>query len=265
MLASYSIDSRMTIRTLAAWLGMLTLMMCGAASTSQAQPEAVVMANWQWQHDQLWRYEDRQPVARLAGLAFVQRDLAERVAGELVAGVPLAPVREAQGRAADSYGVAYRLAPERQVQDWLESGLAVVTPNPDLALDWPKWRQWERRAELAQRGIWAKDRPWLLPDATQVTAAATYMAGGTRFMLWRGTPTDSGKAQDGTAFLNFGDDWKTDATAVLQPHDKRRYFKRGYKLEPLIGQPVELRGWVRNYNGPSLIWQAQQQLTIVAE
>lgn len=66
------------------------------------------------------------------------------------------------------------------------------------------------------------------------------------FHIIEGVVTDIKTIKDKT-FLNFGDDWKTDFTAVISRDSLKNFDKN---IENLKGKKISVRGWVEEYNGP---------------
>ncbi len=60
--------------------------------------------------------------------------------------------------------------------------------------------------------------------------------------------------------LNFGEDFKTDFTAVLFPEGRRRYRDLGLDPEDLVGREVLVLGKVKEYNGPEIIIKGPEQI-----
>jgi len=53
--------------------------------------------------------------------------------------------------------------------------------------------------------------------------------------------------------LNFGQDWKTDFTAVLFTDGQRRFLDLGIDPASLVGREVLVIGKIKGYNGPEII------------
>jgi len=78
----------------------------------------------------------------------------------------------------------------------------------------------------------------------QIHPAGSYESGSDRFEILSGRPRNV--TQIGNRdHLEFGADWRTDFTAGLD-----RSLRKVIDPETLINTPVELRGWIREWNGP---------------
>ena len=60
--------------------------------------------------------------------------------------------------------------------------------------------------------------------------------------------------------LNFGEDWKTDFTAVLFREGRLRFQALGLNPEDLVGFEVLVLGKVKEYNGPEIIIRRPEQI-----
>lgn len=50
-------------------------------------------------------------------------------------------------------------------------------------------------------------------------------------------------------YLNFGKDWKTDFTVMLDTRMRKKLSQRGIDPMDMAGQQIQVRGWLREYNG----------------
>ena len=67
------------------------------------------------------------------------------------------------------------------------------------------------------------------------------------------------------AYLNFGEDWRTDFTISIAPRDRRRFLADGIDPMGYQGQRVRVRGWLRHYNGPLVDVTHPEQIEILDE
>lgn len=109
----------------------------------------------------------------------------------------------------------------------------------------------EATARTSRKGVWA------LPDY-QIQAARDDLAPLERFHIVRGTVRDVVPHRQWT-FINFGDNWKTDFTATISGKDRKAFDKN--RLNQLVGQEIELRGWVNYHNGPSMTLSHPAQIS----
>lgn len=56
----------------------------------------------------------------------------------------------------------------------------------------------------------------------------------------------------GRAYVNFGDDWRTDFTATIAPQDMVTFLAEGFDPKALAGRRVRVRGWLDRHNGPEI-------------
>ena len=54
----------------------------------------------------------------------------------------------------------------------------------------------------------------------------------------------------GRGYINYGDDWRVDYTASLAPKVLRQYPELSDALAGYEGKKVQVRGWIKRYNGP---------------
>jgi endonuclease YncB( thermonuclease family) len=107
----------------------------------------------------------------------------------------------------------------------------------------------ERAARAAGRGIWG--------DSFYRVRAPEYLAGDVgSFQLVEGTIVAAARVR-GRLYLNFGADWRDDFTVTVAPGE-RRAFERAWaaaglpEVSALAGRRVRVRGWIDEYNGPSI-------------
>ena len=127
-------------------------------------------------------------------------------------------------------------------RELLRLGLARVRPYGEDDLDLAEWFAEEREARLAGRGLW-RDYRVHAPDADRLAQLVE------TFQIIEGVVTAVGGGGERT-YLNFGADWRTDVTVVVD-----RAVAKGMAEPPesLEGARVEARGWVELVNGPS-VW-----------
>ncbi|WP_417316831.1 thermonuclease family protein [Emcibacter sp.] len=67
----------------------------------------------------------------------------------------------------------------------------------------------------------------------------------------------------GRIFINFGEDWKTDFTLVIEGRARRLFQTADIKLADLPGKKIHVRGWLKYYNGPMIQVTHPEQIQIV--
>lgn len=116
----------------------------------------------------------------------------------------------------------------------------------------------ERQARADHAGIWALD--WY-----RIRSAADPVALGRdigTFQVLEGRVLAAGRSGSRT-FLNFGEDYRTDFTAVLDAGALRLF--RAARVDPatLAGRSVRLRGWLRRENGPMIDISHPEQIEVL--
>jgi endonuclease YncB( thermonuclease family) len=111
----------------------------------------------------------------------------------------------------------------------------------------------EHEARNARRGIWAHDfyairQPGKLDGLTD------------SFQLVQGKVLKFAKISD-TMFLNFGADYKTDFTVVIDRRDWPRFASDA--PERYAGKTVIVRGWLERWNGPMLRISHPEQIEVI--
>jgi endonuclease YncB( thermonuclease family) len=115
----------------------------------------------------------------------------------------------------------------------------------------------ESEARQARRGLWALDYYEILTPETAGRALDQYA-------LIEGRVVRAAEAH-GSAYLNFGSDWKTDFTAVIRPAGLRVFAKEGIDVAAYQGRRIRVRGWVESWNGPMIEITHPEQIEEVLE
>lgn len=131
---------------------------------------------------------------------------------------------------------------------WLQgaliaNGLAQAWPtpaNPELA---DKMFALEDDAIAAGKGLWAKDSPYRLVEASGPIPLLD------RFAVVEGTVRKIATVNNIT-YLNFGDDYRKDFTVGFPSTIRQALGRQGIDAFKLQGQKLRVRGWMRFYNGP---------------
>lgn len=139
----------------------------------------------------------------------------------------------------------------------LMDGLARVYTQPRTATGAVLMLDLERTARAARRGIWRQRfyrirnpaETWGDLDSVQVVEGRVVDAAVVR----------------GTAYLNFGPDWRTDFTFRAAPAVRRAFTRAGIDLRDLAGLRVRGRGWVFPLNGPTIDLTHPQALEVLEE
>lgn len=137
------------------------------------------------------------------------------------------------------------------VQEYMvRQGLARVYTWPDTQQDSQRLYEAEREARALERGIWqagladdfyAIRRPDPDPLAQYVDS----------FQIVEGVVTSAANIR-GTTYLNFGANYKTDFTVVIDKDTAKKFEDRALDPMSLEGARVRVRGWIELYNGPNI-------------
>ena len=139
----------------------------------------------------------------------------------------------------------------------LKAGLARVYSFADNRALIAEMLALERAARAARRGIWAD--PFY---AVRSAASAGRWLGG--FELVEGRVVDVGRAGRNT-YLNFGDDWRSDFTVMLDHRARRLFEEAGIDLMRYEGRTVRVRGWLKSRNGPMIEATHPEQIELLED
>ncbi len=139
--------------------------------------------------------------------------------------------------------------------EMLRLGLArVYTFSDNIALS-ADMLALEREARAAKRGIWA--------DEFYAVRSPDVLAGlQDSFQLVQGKVHTFAKISD-YMFLNFGADYKTDFTVVIDRKDWPRFTAGLVDLQSSPGKILRVRGWLENWNGPMIRVTHPEQIEVV--
>ncbi len=65
------------------------------------------------------------------------------------------------------------------------------------------------------------------------------------------------------AYLNFGEDWRTDFTVSVPVKHLRRFAEAGLDLLALSGRVIRVRGWLKEYSGPMIDATHPEQIEVL--
>ncbi|MEK7800955.1 MAG: thermonuclease family protein [Pseudomonadota bacterium] len=145
---------------------------------------------------------------------------------------------------------------------WLQEfligkGLARVRTTPDNHDLASTLLKMEHTARTRKLGLWSKpENNILTPD----TAAQHINS----FQIIEGTIYTVAQTHD-IIYLNFSRDWKTDFTIGVPNKLLRAFSTAHINLQSLKGQPVRVRGWIREYNGAYIELDHIEQLEILSD
>ena len=68
---------------------------------------------------------------------------------------------------------------------------------------------------------------------------------------------------NGSAYLNFGDDWRTDFTLVVRPSSMSPFRDDTIDFDRYEGRSIRTRGWLKSFNGPMIEITHPEQIEIL--
>lgn len=139
----------------------------------------------------------------------------------------------------------------------LEAGMARVYSFADNRARVTDMLRRERTARTARHGIWA--HPFYAirtPDS-----AAKHI---NSFELVEGTVLDVAIVS-GRAYLNFGENWRTDFTVSLASKVARQFSQEGHRPESYKGRHIRVRGWLQSRDGPMIEATHPDQIEVIDE
>jgi endonuclease YncB( thermonuclease family) len=124
----------------------------------------------------------------------------------------------------------------------LAEGMARVYTFKDNRSAIPEMLALERAARTARRGIWS--HPFYAVRTSDMAGRDV-----DSFQLVEGT-VQAVAERKGKTFLNFGADWRSDFTVLVESGDAKAFRDAGLILKDLAGKRIRVRGWVKSWNGP---------------
>ena len=137
----------------------------------------------------------------------------------------------------------------------LKYGMARVYTFPNNRAITPEMMQAEQIARQNNSGIWAMN---FYKPKEQKTSGKYHNS----FQVVTGTVKNVAKVR-GTYYLNFGEDWKEDFTIVIKSRASRKFIKAGINPESYSDKKIEVRGWLKSYNGPMIEATHPEQIMII--
>lgn len=137
----------------------------------------------------------------------------------------------------------------------LRRGLARVEIAPDRVDCATELFEIEAKARAAHAGLWSN-------PAYAVRTPQTLGRDTGTFQIVQGTVHNT-EFKDGRAYLNFGADWRSDFTVVIDPEDMPNFRKLGVDPRAYAGQTLRVRGIVQSLNGPEIEVPNPQSVEVV--
>lgn len=140
--------------------------------------------------------------------------------------------------------------------EMLRLGLARVYTFADNRARAAEMLAIERAARAAGVGIWR--------DAFYRIRSADAVADGDvgTFQLVEGTIAAAQRVKS-RIYLNFGADWRTDLTAVIEARAVPVFSAAGFDPLASDGARVRVRGWLETYNGPLIELSHPEQIEVL--
>ena len=67
------------------------------------------------------------------------------------------------------------------------------------------------------------------------------------------------------AYLNFGEDWRSDFTIALDARTRRLFEAEAIDLKAYEGRRLRVRGWLKSRNGPMIEVTHPEQIELLEE
>jgi len=199
-----------------------------------------------------------------AGLATQARQDAEKALADLVLGQIVELHLDIRTR--DRYGrlLAHLFVMQGGQRVWVQeklaaSGLARVISFKDNRRCIPDLLAAERAARDTGQGHWRSGFFAIKPAASEDVLAASSQ----NYEIVEGQ-VESVAEVKGRLYLNFGKNWRRDFTVMIPNEASKLFPTDDDALTKLKGRPVRVRGWVENFNGPSITVTHPEQMELLA-
>jgi micrococcal nuclease len=142
-------------------------------------------------------------------------------------------------------------------RELLARGLARVHTWPDNRAEARQLLAAEAAARGARRGLWAS-------AAYGVRAADPnqLIRFDKSFQVVEGVVREAAERR-GRVYLNFGDNYRTDFTVSVDPAATRLWPGGAAGVQSLQGKRIRVRGWLSDYNGPSIRASHPEQIEVI--
>ena len=142
-------------------------------------------------------------------------------------------------------------------EEMVRLGMSRVYTWPDTWQDSDRLYAAEQEARADRRGIWGHDFYAVRsPDPNNLAQDMD------SFQLVEGIITSAAGVKD-KVYLNFGADYRTDFTVLLNKDAQKRFKKLGLDPKTLEGARVRVRGWVEMQNGPMMILDHVERIEVL--
>ena len=116
----------------------------------------------------------------------------------------------------------------------------------------------EAKARRAKRGLWAH-AAYQIRDAAKAHELADFVQS---YQIVEGRVREV-QERKRRVYLDFGEVWSKDLTAVVSGRDRKRFEAAGIDPMKLKGVKVRLRGWVERWNGPLIRLTHPEQIEVL--
>lgn len=140
-------------------------------------------------------------------------------------------------------------------QEMLRRGLARVYTFRDNRAHAAELYAAEREARAERRGIWALDRYGVRQPEDADRLVGT-------FQIVEGRPQAVAVVR-GTAYLNYGPDWRTDFTVSISAEDMKLFRRARVDVSRLQDRRLRVRGWIVSRNGPMIVATHPEQIEVL--
>jgi len=139
--------------------------------------------------------------------------------------------------------------------EMLSRGLARVVVAPDRTECASELFAIEAKARAAKAGLWSNAVYAVrTPDNLRSDVGSFQIVEGKVLNV---------SMRDGRTYLNFGTNWKTDFTVVVNPEDKKNFRSTGVDPRDYVGQTIRVRGIVQWLNGPEIEVANPQSVEVI--
>lgn len=205
----------------------------------------------------------RAPPGMTASATWAPAEAAREALSKLVTG---RSVRIAvKSRAKDRYGrtLAHVFLIEGKTETWIAEklvgdGLVRVASSADARDCVSELLAAEDRARRAKRGLWAH-AAYQIRDAAKAHELADFVQS---YQIVEGRVQGLSERKR-RVYLDFGDVWSKDLTAIVSGRDRKRFETAKIELMKLKGVKVRLRGWVERWNGPLIRLTHPEQIEVL--
>ena len=160
----------------------------------------------------------------------------------------------------DRYGrVLAHLIGENEA--WIQAemvrrGWVMVAPRQKSKAGASELLRLEQDARAAGLGLW-NNKQYRVRNADKVRDKEGYI-------LVEGHVVDAARVRS-RIYLNFGEDYREDFTATIEPVARRLFEQAGMDPLSLAGQKLRVRGWVYSSNGPMIDIEVPEQIEIIEQ